>query len=50
MGGQADPAMIEEMDRELMMVTEEFGRAVDVEALRLAKKHGTRSWFRSAGR
>ena len=32
--------MIEEMDRELTKVTEDFARAVDVEALCLAKKSG----------
>ena len=46
-GGQAYPTMVEEMDRELTMVIEEFDRAVDVEALRLAKKTGTGSLFRS---
>ena len=39
--------MVEEIDRELTMVIEEFDRAVDVEALRLAKKTGTVSLFRS---
>jgi hypothetical protein len=48
-GGQAYPTKIEELDRELTVVIEEFGRAVDVEALRLAKKTGTRSLFRSGG-
>ena len=46
MGGQAYPAEIEEIDKELTMVIEEFDRAVDVEALRLAKKNGTDSLFR----
>ena len=46
-GGQAYPAMIEQMDRELTMVIDEFGRAVDVEALHLAKKSGTSSFLRS---
>ena len=32
---------IEEMDRELTKVIEDFGRAVDIEALRLAKENGT---------
>jgi hypothetical protein len=32
--------MIEEMDEELAKVIEDFMRAVDVEALRLAKKSG----------
>jgi hypothetical protein len=31
---------MDEMDRELTSVIEEFDRAVDVEALRLAKKNG----------
>jgi len=35
--------MIEEMDRELTKVIEDFMRAVDVEVLRLAKKSGKRS-------
>ena len=49
-GGQADQAKIEEVDKELTMVVEEFGRAVDVEALRLAKKTGAGSLFRSGER
>ena len=32
---------IEEMDRELTKVIEDFGRAVDIEALRFAKENGT---------
>ena len=35
-----DKEMLEEMDRELANVIEDFLRAVDVEALRLAKKSG----------
>ena len=35
-GGPAYPEMIEEMDRELSNVIEDFDRAVYVEALRLA--------------
>ena len=31
---------IEEIDRELTKVIEDFGRAVDIEALRLAKENG----------
>ena len=31
---------IEEMDEELIKVFEDFGRAVDVETLRLVKKNG----------
>jgi len=34
--------MIEEMDGELAKVIEDFMRAVDVEALRLAKRSGKR--------
>ena len=47
MGGLTYPAKIEEIDKELTMVVEEFDRAVDVEALRVAKKNGTGSLFRS---
>ena len=39
-GGLDYPEMIEEMDGELTKVIGEFDRAVDVEALRLAKKNG----------
>ena len=39
-GGSIYSEKIEEMDRELTKVIEDFGRAVDVEALRLAKKSG----------
>ena len=42
-GGRAGPAYdeeIEEMDRELAKVTEDFLRAVDVETLRVVKKGG----------
>jgi len=39
-GGMASPEKIEEMDRELTKVIEDFNHAVDVEALRLAKKNG----------
>ena len=39
-GGLAYPEKIEEMDRELTKVIEDFNHAVDVEALRLAKKNG----------
>ena len=41
-GGSAHPEKIEEMDRELTKVIEDFNHAVDVEALRLAKKNGKR--------
>ena len=40
-GGPACPEKFEEMDKELTKVIEDFTRAVDVEALRLAKKSGT---------
>jgi len=36
-GGPVNPEKIEEMDRELTKVIEDFDRTVDVEALRLAK-------------
>jgi len=39
-GWSVYPEKIEEMDRELTKVIEDFDRAVDVEALRLAKKNG----------
>ena len=39
-GRSVDPAAIEEMDRELTRVIEDFDRAVNVEALRLAKETG----------
>ena len=39
-GGPARPEVIEEMDRELTKVIEDFDRAVNVEALRLAKETG----------
>ena len=35
------------MDKELTKVLEDFGRAVDVEALRLAKETGKHSLFQS---
>jgi hypothetical protein len=41
--------MIEELEKELTKVIEDFGRAVDVEALRLAKKNGKHSLSQSAG-
>ena len=46
LGGLAHPEKIEEMDRELSKVIEDFDRAVNVEALRLAKdasKHSSTS-------
>ncbi len=39
-GGPAYPEKFEEMDRELTKVIEDFNHAVDVEALRLARKNG----------
>ena len=39
-GGPAHPERIEEMDGELTTVIEDFNAAVDLEALRLAKKSG----------
>jgi hypothetical protein len=39
-GGPAYPEKIEEMDRELTKMIENFNHAVSVEALRLIKKSG----------
>src|SRR5258706_1247672 len=39
-GGPTHPEKMEEMDRELTKVIEDFNHAVDVEALRLAKRNG----------
>ena len=39
-GGPARPEVIEEMERELSKVIEDFDRAVNVEALRSAKETG----------
>ena len=39
-GGPARPEAIEEMERELTKVIEDFDRAVNVEALRSAKETG----------
>ena len=47
-GGLDYREMIEEVDRELTKRIEEFDRAVDVEALRLAKKCGAYSLSRSS--
>jgi hypothetical protein len=44
-GGLVHPEKIEEMERELMKVIEDFDRAVNVEALRLAKETSKRSLF-----
>ena len=47
-GGSAHPEEIEEMDRELTKVIEDFNHAVDVEVLRLVKRNGkhilTHTW------
>ena len=47
-GGHAHPEKIEEMERELTKVIEDFNNAVDVEALRLVKRNGkhllTKTW------
>ena len=43
-GGLVYPEMIEEMEGELAKAIEDFDRAVDFEALRLAKKAGKHSW------
>jgi hypothetical protein len=42
-GGLVHPPMIEEMEKELTKVIEDFDRAVNVEALRLARETGKRS-------
>ena len=42
-GGPAYQGTIEEMDRELTEVTEDFIRAVDLETFRVAKKSGKHS-------
>ena len=42
-GGPAYQETIEEMERELTRVVEDFDRAVNVEALRLAKETGKHS-------
>ena len=46
-GGPAYPEMIEEMDRELNNVIEDFDRAVYVEALCLANETSKLSFFHS---
>ena len=40
-GGLVYREKMEEMEKELTKVIEDFGRAVDIEALRLAKNAGT---------
>ena len=46
-GGPVHPEKIEEMDNELTKVIEDFDRAVNVEALRLAKETGKHAFFQS---
>ena len=46
-GGPAYPEMIEEVDRELTKVIEDFDRAINVEALRLANETSTHSFSQS---
>ncbi len=46
-GGSRYSEMIEEMDRELTKVIEDFDRAVNVEALRLANETSQRSFSQS---
>ena len=46
-GGLVRAEKIEEMDRGLDKVIEDFGRAVNIEMLYLAKKNGTHSISRS---
>jgi len=43
MGGPVHPQTIGEIDKELTRVIEDFDRAVNVEALRIAKETGTHS-------
>ena len=43
-GGPAHPEKMEEMDRELTKVIEDFNHAVDLEALRLCKNIGRHLW------
>ncbi len=48
-GGPAYPEMIEEMDRELNNVIEDFDRAVYVEALRLVNESSKLSFSQFVG-
>ena len=48
-GGPAYPEMIEEMDKELNEVIEDFDRAVGVEALRLANETSRFSFSQFVG-
>jgi len=45
LGGLVHPEKIEEMDKELTKVIEDFDRAVNVEALRLAKETSKQTLF-----
>jgi len=45
LGGLVHPEKIEEMDEELTKVIEDFDRAVNVEALRLAKETSKQTAF-----
>jgi len=47
LGGLVRPEKIEEMDEELTKVIEDFDRAVNVEALRLAKESSKQTLFSS---
>jgi hypothetical protein len=49
MGGLVHPGKIEEMDKELTKVIEDFDRAMNVEALRLAKQTGKHSILSQSG-
>jgi len=42
-GGMVQPEIIEEMDRDLAKIIEDFDRAMNAEALRLAKRTGKHS-------
>jgi len=44
-GGLVHPEKIEEMDKELTEVIEDFDRAINVEALRLAKETSKQTLF-----
>ena len=44
-GGLAYPEMIEEMDRELTKVIDDFDRAVNIEALHLANETSSKLSF-----
>jgi len=49
LGGLTHSGKIEEMDRELTKVIEDFDRAMNVEALRLAKRTGKHSILSRSG-